>query len=192
MVFILTSAASFVSTHLRALVASTDPLKGYIKPFLVEVALAKSYDMDPRKFSRYYEASYFSEQLAVGGTAEGSLVWSPRSFVPRSAALNLTANVFGKSINVLEMGGRVEGVEKLLKDLMKPKKFLQDVGVFDQIGGDIDDSDSDDDGLDAVKKPKKSRMPNSNKLNEISNTVSCQLTSFKTTIQVLALLSQQM
>jgi len=45
---------------MQQLQESSDPLKGYIKPFLIEAEFMKPVDLDPRKFSRYYEASLFS------------------------------------------------------------------------------------------------------------------------------------
>ena len=88
----------------------------------MEVEFAKVYDLDPRKYSRYYEASYYSgtynnllklfilkeaskltDKLDSGITGEASIIWSPRSFVPRSASADLTANVLGQTVNLFEV-----------------------------------------------------------------------------------------
>ena len=37
--------------------------------------------------------------------------------MPRAASVNLTVNLFGESVNLLEVGGRVEGVDRALKTL---------------------------------------------------------------------------
>jgi len=159
--------ASFVSTHLRALVSSTDPLKGYIKPYLVEAEFAKVHNMDPRKFSWYHELSYFSDELNVGGTGEASLIWSKNSFVPRSAAFNFSANVFGKPMELFEVGGRVQGVEKLIEEAMQTNKFLRDVGVLENLGRDFDDEEEEEPK--GQSKKKQLKYPNIDKMNEIRN-----------------------
>ena len=76
--------------------------------------------MDKRKFSRNIEWSAFSEVANVGGTLESNLIWSPKSFLPRSANLNLTVDMFGESVNLLEIGGRAEGLDYLLETIFGP------------------------------------------------------------------------
>ena len=57
--------ASFVWSHLKQVLESKDPLKGYMKPLLLETAFAETHDLDPRKYSKYYEASVFSGMKIV-------------------------------------------------------------------------------------------------------------------------------
>ncbi len=64
-----------MSTHLRNLVASTDPLKGYIKPYLIEADFAKVHELDPRKFSRYHELSYYSGEFRVRAPPESRFLF---------------------------------------------------------------------------------------------------------------------
>ncbi len=45
--------------------------------------------------------------------------------MPRSASLDLTVDMFGSSVDLLEIGGRVEGVDHLLE------KYLSDKDVSD-------------------------------------------------------------
>ncbi|CAK8688943.1 unnamed protein product [Clavelina lepadiformis] len=136
--------ASFISTHFQQLLESTDPLKGYIKPLLVETNFAKKYNLDPRKYSRFYEASFFSETLNSGATVESSVVWSPKSFVPRSADLDLNVDVFGQAVNLLEMGGRVEGVETFIQSMMQSELLKNNPLSELFMAQDDDDTDSDD------------------------------------------------
>lgn len=60
----------------------------------------------------------FSETLNLGAEFDGSLVWSTKSFIPRSAHANLTVDIFGSAINLIEIGGRAEGIESLIKDFL--------------------------------------------------------------------------
>jgi len=39
----------------------------------------------------------------IGGSLESNVVFSQHSYLPRSTWLNFTVDVFGKSINVLEV-----------------------------------------------------------------------------------------
>lgn len=53
---------------------------------------------------------------------DSNILWSSNSFVPRSASLNLTTTMFGAPLNLLELGGRVEGLETLLETYLGPGK----------------------------------------------------------------------
>jgi hypothetical protein len=111
---------SFIWTHLTNLRETASPLKRDIRAILENAELQKEFDMDKRKFSRNIEMSTFSELLNVGASVESNLIWSGNSFVPRSASLNLTVDMFGQSINLFEVGGRIQGVEDLLEQLVGP------------------------------------------------------------------------
>lgn len=113
---------SFVWTHLTNIQETSCPMKADIQDILKDVVLTKAYDMDKRKFSRNVELSGFSEIFNVGALAEGNLIWSAQSFVPRSASVNLTFDVFGQSVNLLELGGRVQGIEAMLEKFFGPGK----------------------------------------------------------------------
>lgn len=56
-----------------------------------------------RKYSFYREASFNVDALGVGGNVEQTVIYSQDSFLPRSASLNLTAELFGHSLNILEV-----------------------------------------------------------------------------------------
>ena len=51
----------------------------------------------------------------TGAKAESNLIFSTDSYIPRSGMLNITVNMFGHAVNLFEVGGRVEGLEKLLE-----------------------------------------------------------------------------
>lgn len=111
---------SFIWTHLTNLQETASPLKKDIRAILEDAKLKKEFDIDKRKFSRNIELSTFSELLNFGVTTESNLIWSTSSFVPRSASLNLTVDMFGQSINLFEVGGRVQGIEDILEQLFGP------------------------------------------------------------------------
>lgn len=47
--------------------------------------------------------SYNVDALGIGGNVEQSVIYSQDSFLPRSVSLNLTAEVFGHNVNILEV-----------------------------------------------------------------------------------------
>ena len=142
--------SSFVSTHINNLISSNDPLKEYLKPYLVEAKFMKLNYLDPTKYSHNYDMSYTSEVLNGSINGEANIIFSPKSFVPRAASLNLTLELFGQAMNIFEIGGRVEGVENVLQDIMKEKILQPDTGIgkifsSDEPGEENDEiSESDD------------------------------------------------
>ncbi|XP_039263293.2 uncharacterized protein LOC120339267 [Styela clava] len=113
---------SYIWSHLTQVQDSQDPLKHILQAALVGHTF-KEFSLDPRKYSKYYEGSMFSEKFNSGATADASLVWSPKSFIPRSASVNLTVDVFGQAINLFEFGGRIQGFESYLQSFLEPKAF---------------------------------------------------------------------
>lgn len=60
---------------------------------------------------------------------ETSVIFTPKTFIPRSIRLNATMHMFGVSVNFLEANIRLEGLDEILKativDKLKSDKFLQ-------------------------------------------------------------------
>lgn len=58
-----------------------------------------------------------------------SVVYTSKTFIPRSIRFNITLHAFGMSINFMEMGLRLEGLDEILKaavvDELKSEKFLK-------------------------------------------------------------------
>ena len=58
-----------------------------------------------------------------------SVVYTSKTFLPRSVRFNVTLHAFGMSINFMEMGLRLEGLDEILKatlvDKLKSEKFLK-------------------------------------------------------------------
>lgn len=88
---------------------------------LSEKDLVKKFSSDVRKYSSNFEGStYFDDYgigkelqihnnkvftvLVLGGSYESNVIFSPSSFIPKSAMLNLTTVLFGESVNLLEVG----------------------------------------------------------------------------------------
>ena len=68
----------------------------------------------------------FADVLRAGGSAQGHLIFHPNSYFPRSARLNLTADILGASINVLETAARFEGFEILIEQMFGKDGYYPD------------------------------------------------------------------
>jgi hypothetical protein len=123
----INQVGSFIWTHLTNLQETSSPLKSQIREITENIELQKQFDVDKRKFSRNIELSSFSDLLNAGANLESNLIWSANSFVPRSAMVNLTVDMFGQSVNLLEVGGRVQGIEDLLEKLFGPEKEMDNI-----------------------------------------------------------------
>ncbi|XP_068726618.1 uncharacterized protein [Montipora capricornis] len=119
---------SFVWSHMTNAMESTEPVQGLPQARIMKDALngmkLREFNLNRLRFSRAWEGSFYHEGLRFGGSAQSHLIFHPTSFVPRSAMLNLTVDVLGASINVLETAARFEGVEILIE------QFFGDEGYF--------------------------------------------------------------
>ena len=69
---------------------------------------------------------YLTDVLRFGGSAQSHLIYHPTSFFPRSAMVNVTVDVLGASINVLEAGARFEGFEILIEQFFGEDGYFPD------------------------------------------------------------------
>uniref|UniRef100_A0A1C9ZV19 Apolipophorin long isoform n=1 Tax=Uroteuthis edulis TaxID=55720 RepID=A0A1C9ZV19_9MOLL len=107
---------SFVWSHLTNLMETSDPHMQDIRNIVQDEELKKEFNLDQRKFSRNYEGSFFFDSINTGAKVDSNVIFSQKSFIPRSANLNLTIDLFGHAINFLEFGGRVQGTETILEN----------------------------------------------------------------------------
>lgn len=114
----INQVGSFVWTHLTNLMESSDPLRQEVGKIILDEELARSFDLDKRKFSRNMEFSVFSEMLNAGATLDSNIIFSEKSILPRSVDFNMTLNLFGQQVNMLETGVRMEGMEMLMQQIM--------------------------------------------------------------------------
>jgi hypothetical protein len=82
---------------------SSIPSRVEIQGLLSDLNLVKKFSSDVRKFSHHREGSIFFEEYNVGANYDGNVIFSPSSYVPKTAMLNLTVDVFGQSINLMEV-----------------------------------------------------------------------------------------
>ncbi|XP_012938713.2 uncharacterized protein LOC101848113 [Aplysia californica] len=111
---------AFVYSHLTNLRDTSDPHKQDVARAVQNLALDKEFELSILKFSRNFEASTLINKLNSGFTAESNLIWSSVSQMPRSVSGNLTIDLFGQAINMVDFGARLEGLEYLMKNLFGP------------------------------------------------------------------------
>lgn len=111
---------TFVWSHLTNLYNSASPTRIEIQSLLTDRDLDDKFNSDRRKFSRNYDGSFFSAEYNFGANYQGNLIFSPKSYIPRSATFNVTFDLFGESVNVFELTTRLEGLEYYAEKLFGP------------------------------------------------------------------------
>ncbi|XP_057368025.1 uncharacterized protein LOC130689027 [Daphnia carinata] len=111
---------SFIWTHLKNLATTSMPSKLEIQGLVLDQTLVDKFDTDARKFSRNYEKSILLDQYNAAVGLEGNIIFSQHSYLPRSASLNLTVDIFGQSVNLFEVDGRIESFERYIESLFGP------------------------------------------------------------------------
>ncbi|XP_055638867.1 uncharacterized protein LOC129776937 isoform X2 [Toxorhynchites rutilus septentrionalis] len=111
---------SYVWSHLSNLAKSASPVQVEAQGLLADNDIGKRFQMDIRKFSRNYEHTLFFDDYNFGVATDANLIFSTDSYLPKTASLNLTADVFGESVNFLELNARTEGFEYLVESIFGP------------------------------------------------------------------------
>jgi len=123
---------SFVMSYMNNVLRAANPMKAGIKEILKtfdETKITKDWNLERMKYSRAYEASYFAPVLNAGVDAESHVIFSQSGFLPRQIKTDLKVNLFGRSIDLLEVGARIEGLETLLEYYFGPEGALAETAV---------------------------------------------------------------
>lgn len=115
------------------LYSSASPTRVEIQSLLTDRDLDSKFNSDVRKFSRNYENSFFSEEYNVGANYQANLIFSPKSYVPRSLTLNVTTDIFGQSVNLFEVTARMEGLEYYAENLFGPNGIYSNEKVSNHL-----------------------------------------------------------
>lgn len=110
---------AFIYSHVTNLQESSSPLKENIKKILLEFHFDPQ-PLDIRKYSQYVEWSTYFERMNMGGEFESAVIYNQDSFLPRSIMTNFTSFYHGNVLNIMEVGGRVEGLDHFLESLFSP------------------------------------------------------------------------
>lgn len=115
----------FIASHLKAIRDSTDPTREAARHFLGNIRVTKKFPIEANRYSFNSELSYAIDSLGIGASADYSLIYSQKGFLPRAARLNLTSEIFGTNFNVLEISARQENLEELWANFFGPKGALR-------------------------------------------------------------------
>ncbi|CAB3232890.1 unnamed protein product [Arctia plantaginis] len=116
---------NFISTSLRNIRSSSNPDKKLARQHYGLIRIPNKFNNDVRKYSFSEEESFNIDALGLGGNVEQNVIYSQDSFLPRSVAVNLTTEVFGHNLNVLEVGARQGNLDRVLEHLLGPKGFFR-------------------------------------------------------------------
>ncbi|XP_063615204.1 uncharacterized protein LOC134788259, partial [Penaeus indicus] len=134
---------SFIWTHMTNMQESAAPEKQWIRQLIGEELLLKKFSTEALKFSRNYESSFFMNEINTGATVESNVIFSSKSYLPRSAMLNLTLDLFGQSINFFEVGGRIEGFEAYIERFFGPRGYYPEETIENILRNMRQNSDAD-------------------------------------------------
>ncbi|CAL1268821.1 unnamed protein product [Larinioides sclopetarius] len=115
---------SFIWTHLTALSKSKHPERREIRDIVSNLYLMNKFASDARKFSTASEANFFLESIDSGIHVDSHLIFSTDSYLPRSAMFNLTVDIFGKTCNLFQIDGRMEGLEQIVESFFGPGGYF--------------------------------------------------------------------
>lgn len=99
----INQVGSFITSSLKNIRASVNPAYETAKQFFGGIPTTKHFPIDVRKYSQNYEMSYEHGMFGVGTFAEADVIYSQNSYLPRSSNLNLTTDIFGRNVNLLEV-----------------------------------------------------------------------------------------
>ncbi|XP_076341847.1 uncharacterized protein LOC143242367 isoform X2 [Tachypleus tridentatus] len=120
---------SFVWTHLTNMQKTSHPFKEDVRQILMNVHFMNKFNSDIRKFSRYFEGSFFMDTINTGVHVDGDVIFTPESYLPRSGMVNFTVDVFGNSLNLFEIGGRMQGMEELVERFFGPEGYFPQTNI---------------------------------------------------------------
>lgn len=132
----------FIESNLRSLRDSTDVARAEQRKHLGNIHVTKHFPHDYRRYSYNSEFSYKLDALGVSASTDYKLIYSQHGFLPRSARLNVTSEIFGTNFNVFEASVRQENLENVLEHYIGPKGVLNK--DFDEIVKIIEGGGEDD------------------------------------------------
>jgi len=121
---------SFIVSHLNNLKSNPTPDKEEARRLVNKLKIDRTFRVDLRKYSRNYANTHFCTVNNAGWEVDANVIYSTDSFLPRSASFNLTLDLFGQSVNLLQFGARMENVERILDAYLGPDGLVQKEGIL--------------------------------------------------------------
>ncbi|XP_069195725.1 uncharacterized protein [Procambarus clarkii] len=92
-------------------------------------SLQDKFNTNPLRSSRNYRYAHYSQMFNFGGSIDGDVIFTPDSYLPRRAALNLTLDLLDKSLNIFEFGGDFSGLEKYAERFFGKNGYFENEGI---------------------------------------------------------------
>uniref|UniRef100_A0A1B6I431 Vitellogenin domain-containing protein n=1 Tax=Homalodisca liturata TaxID=320908 RepID=A0A1B6I431_9HEMI len=108
---------SFVWSHLHNMKVSAMPSRMEIQGMLQNSEFSAKFNKPYFKFSRNYESSFYINEYGIGGFIVSNVIFSHKSYIPRSLSFNVTVILFGEAINFAEITLDLEGFEQYAETL---------------------------------------------------------------------------
>jgi len=116
--------ASYVSTHSKNLINSSDPHRKNI--LYRQIGENKSRRNSDWLSSRNIQYSYLHEQLNLGIVVESDIIFPQEALVPRALSFNLSLPMYGKSVNVLAVELRQEGMDAQMNRFLAESRDMKE------------------------------------------------------------------
>ena len=106
-------------SHMANLKQNKTPGKQQVRRLINKLQLDRSFKVDFRKYSRNFANTHFCSINNAGWEVDANVIYSTKSFLPRSASMNLTLDLFGHSVNLFEVTFQLKNVkfQQKLNDL---------------------------------------------------------------------------
>ncbi|XP_054083621.1 apolipophorins [Zeugodacus cucurbitae] len=130
----INQVGSFVWSHLKNLAKSSSPLNIAVQSLLLDDDISNKYELDMRKFSRNYQQNLFFDEFNFGSTIDLNVIFGTESSLPRMMTFNFTSNLFGHSINFLELTTRSEGFDELISSFIIPEDWFNAESILKHKG----------------------------------------------------------
>lgn len=66
----------------------------------------------------------------MGGHVDTSVIFTPDSFLPKEATMNMTIDLFGSEINLFELGIRTDHLDDTIDQLFGPEGYYTNPTAF--------------------------------------------------------------
>uniref|UniRef100_A0A8R1Y3W3 Vitellogenin domain-containing protein n=1 Tax=Onchocerca volvulus TaxID=6282 RepID=A0A8R1Y3W3_ONCVO len=120
----INQVGSYVRSYLNTKQRSTNPGSRNLQYLLKRFHIPQRFKLDSNRFSGFYELGYLDRENNYGGHMDTSILLAPNGYIPREVAFNFTVHLFGKSINILEIGARTENMEEAEEELFGPDGYI--------------------------------------------------------------------
>jgi uncharacterized protein (DUF1499 family) len=121
---------SFVMSHWRTIVESQDECSREIRENVTRVMEMVDYERFGAQYSRQFALPISSRHNIF---MRSGIFWTPEEFLPRAANLKFFTETSGKKIEFLEIGARMDGLQKLLTKLFGPNGRFFDVRKLEEL-----------------------------------------------------------